>query len=845
MSPLGLACLAALVVWAWVLVATLGNVGLPFPGFRLGSCLTVSAFNQPSWAGMRAGLASGDAVLTIDGRPARSAPEALAAVRALPVGSRLAYGIDREGKRFDVVVASQRFGWPDFLASFAPAFGIGLTMIAIALAVLALGPPSAAAGATGWLSLGMGLFFVLLCDYDLAQRFHPLAYFGAILLFASASLALAISFPSLPAWAERRRWLLAAPYAVGTILFAVAGATFARLGPTPSAEVSATLIILLWPTLGLLGTLAALVVRLVRDRDARHRSQLQVLLFGMAAAFLPSLLALALPSLFTGQPFSWLLTSLSLAAWVLFPLSLAYAIVRHNLFDIRLVVKRTTTYAALTAFLIGGYFGVAAALRGLAAQLGGMDASTDWQNALATAIIAVAVVPVRNAVTRLVDGLFFRTRYNFREVVARVTTKSHTTLDVSEMKLQFMIAIDEALHPRYLYILTMLPEGGILATVGLQASWGDAPAPHLHVHQDDPLLTRFSWDAEVDYMPATGLTGLLSPLAALGPHYRIPLQVGDEVVGLVILGPKRSDEPYSVEDRELLAATRLPLATALKTAAMLDDRLFKDRMDQELQRAREVQEAMLPRELPATPGFAFAASSVPCFEASGDYYDFLPLPDGRLGIAVADVAGKGIAAALATAMAKSGLYIQAQTDPEVQPVLTALNKLIHNASKNAASKSFTTCIYAVLDPAEMKLTYACAGHPPPLHYSAAAGTITQFPILGGFPLGVRGHATYRAQDVRLAPGDVLLFYTDGVTEAQAPEDLPAGGDPEPGEPFETDRLAEVLVANHHRPAAAIHDAIKQAVEAFTHGAPPADDLTLVVVKAQPKPTAARTAELQE
>jgi sigma-B regulation protein RsbU (phosphoserine phosphatase) len=186
-------------------------------------------------------------------------------------------------------------------------------------------------------------------------------------------------------------------------------------------------------------------------------------------------------------------------------------------------------------------------------------------------------------------------------------------------------------------------------------------------------------------------------------------------------------------------------------------------------------------------------------------------------------------------MAKSGLYIQVQTDPEVQPVLAALNKLLHNVSRHAAAKSFTTCIYAVLDPRAAKLTYACAGHPPPQHFSAATGTIAQHPVVGGFPLGVRAQASYRAQELRLAPGDVLVFYSDGLTEALAPD----------GEPFETDRLGEVMLANHHRPANEIHDAIKQAVVAYTRGAPPADDLTLVVVKVLTKPTAAATADLQE
>lgn len=516
---------------------------------------------------------------------------------------------------------------------------------------------------------------------------------------------------------------------------------------------------------------------------------------------------------------------------------------RHEPIDPRFALQRLITYSALTAILAGGYLALLALVRVLASDFLGLTRPADWESLVAAAGVVVAFVPVRNVVERLAARTLFRRGYDFREVVARVTAKTHTTFDIDEMKLQFMIAIDEALRPSFIYVLTRVPDADLLATTGRQASWGDTPSPHLQVLPDDPLLTRFATDREVEYVPASGKTGMLSPLAALGPHYRVPLQVGDEVVGLVILGPKRAGGGYDGADRELLAATRLPLATALKTAAMLDDRLFKDRMEQELKRAREVQVAMLPEALPEVPGYAFAASSVPCLEASGDYYDVLDLPGDRLAITVADVAGKGIAAALATAMVKSGLYSQSQTNAEVVPMLTALNRLLHDLTRRAASKSFTTCLYAVLDVPRRVLTYSCAGHPPPIHFNARANQFSQFPLLGGFPLGVRATAAYRAQDIRLEPGDVLVFYTDGVTEAPAPADLLRGGDVEPGEPFETDRLSALVRAHHRQSALEIHGAILSELTAYTGGEPAADDVTLIVIKVLSPSTAAATGRL--
>lgn len=837
-SP-SLVTLLVIGVAAWVVlfVASLGLVGQPHPGFRATWFANVSINNEPHLPGMLAGLAAGDAVTAVDGRPVATGPEIRTAIARRQPGDVVAYDVRRDGKPRTVRVAVQRLGPLDWLMSFGVRFAVALAMMLIGAVAAFVRPENRAARANLWFCVGMGVFLAMDIDFEATWLVPPLLYYASAMFFAAAALSMALNFPDTPRWLLERPALQTAPYTVSAALMMPIGAAFAAWGHTARADAVAQGVVLAWPNLALLLGLGLFATRLRRADNPRSRAQLQVLLLGIAAAYLPMALFGNIPLLVTGHappPFVWVVTQ---ALFVVFPLAVAYAIVRHGLFDITVIIKRTTVYAVLTAFLVGGYFATAAAIRQLAAVLG-MQGASDWENALATAIIAVAFVPVRNGVAAVVDRLFFRTAYDFRAMVNRVTAKAQSTLDLDEMKAQFLGVIDEALHPRFMYILTLEPEGRSMRATGPTSVWGAAPDPDLRVFLDDPLLATGERAEEVEYVPITGLTGMLSPLAALGEHYRVPLKVGEDVVGLVVLGPKRSDEDYAAEDRELLAATRLPLATAIKTASLVEDKLFKDRVDQDLKRAREVQEAMLPRELPAIAGYEFAASSVPCYEASGDYYDFVELPDGRLGVAVADVAGKGIAAALATAMVKSGLYNQTQTDPEVLPTLTALNRMLHAVTRHAAAKSFTTCVYGVIDPAEGRLTYACAGHFPPLHWSARAGRVAEYPMTGGFPLGVRDKATYLAQDVKLAPGDVLVFYTDGVTEAQAPMDVPRGGDVEPGEQFESDRLADVVRAHADRPAAEIHAAILAAVDAFAGGAPMTDDVTLVVIKVVGTPAAA-------
>ncbi|HEY9722572.1 MAG TPA: SpoIIE family protein phosphatase [Oscillatoriaceae cyanobacterium] len=821
--------LAGLLVWLFAFATNLQQLGQPFPGFRLDDCRVIDDLNQPSWPGLKAGLRSGDTIVAVDGKHVESGREVRALIRARGAGATVHYDYTRDGKPGTVAVRLSRYGLWDFAASFLPFFLIGLVMLAIGASAAVLKPDNKAAVSNLWLSTGMGVVFVLWNDYDLTYLFPPIAYYGASFLYSSAALAMVLNFPQAPPWVSRRSWLQLVPYAIGALF--TGGLLFLyQTGGGPDWDDLATTLISAWPILVLLIAIGVFSVRLRRMRDARQRVQMKVFLLGIAFAYLPTVFFDKLPLAITGQPTLPLIVDLTYACWVFFPLSVAYAIIKHNLFDITIIIKRTTTYAALTAFLVGGYFSVAAGVRVIATWLLGSGYSSEWENVIATAMIAVAFMPVRTAIATRIDKLFSRTKYDFRQVVARVTTKAQSTLDISAMKTEFMAAIDAALHPRYIYVLSMVPQGDLLMTMGTHATWGEPPVPELKVPADDPLLLRADKGREVEYTPNTGATGQLSPLAALGPHYRLPLKVGEEVVGLVILGPKQSDEDYSGEDKQLLGATRLPLASALKTAAMVQDRLFKDRVEQELKRAREVQEAMLPRGVPQREGFEFAASSKPCLEASGDYYDFLELPDGRVGIAVADVAGKGIAAAMATAMAKSALYNQAQSDPEVLPMMGALNRLLYSVSKHSSAKSFTTCVYALLDPTDHKLTFSTAGHFAPQHYDARHDRLTEFPLGGGFPLGVREKSKYVSYDVTLAPGDVLVFFTDGVTEAQAPENLPPGGPVEPGEMFESERLSEVLLANKHKSADAIHAAILEAVDGFVQGQSHTDDVTVIVLK---------------
>lgn len=255
----------------------------------------------------------------------------------------------------------------------------------------------------------------------------------------------------------------------------------------------------------------------------------------------------------------------------------------------------------------------------------------------------------------------------------------------------------------------------------------------------------------------------------------------------------------------LIAVVALLMLLAFE---MVDRVLVRD----EIQIARQLQRDLLPKASPEIPGYAFAHSSRTANDIGGDYYQFQTLGDGRVAIVVADASGHGMAAGLLMAIANATLHIALELDPSPIAVSTLLHRAIWRTGDR---RSFLTLFYGLLDPASGELEYVCAGHPFPL-LRRASGTIEE-PALGSFPLGMREHVEPRIGRLELAPGDLLVLFSDGLFESIDRNGQAVG--------FE--RLGTALTgAGTARTA---HDGILAAFEAHVAATPLADDLTLVVV----------------
>jgi serine phosphatase RsbU (regulator of sigma subunit) len=308
-------------------------------------------------------------------------------------------------------------------------------------------------------------------------------------------------------------------------------------------------------------------------------------------------------------------------------------------------------------------------------------------------------------------------------------------------------------------------------------------------------------------------------------HASMPVYSGDQPVAIL---------NFATEDWKLLTAADLQLlstgAELLRSAlqrARLYDLSEKQRAHilHELELARKVQANLMPAKLPAVAGYELAAFWLPAQEMAGDYYGVYKLPDRRWGLVVADVSGKGASSALFMAMTYSLIRERVEKDSSPASVLAEVNRHLH---QQLADQSFVTAFYAVLDPARNRLTYANAGHHPPI-VRRRSGQLEQLPN-GSMALGVLPDTPYTEQSIHLEPGDSLVIYTDGVTDAFNPDD----------EVFDLPRL-KTSVAQEPGSASALLGRLKGDLSTWVGSTPQFDDITVLVLTRQQKP--ARKADL--
>ena len=315
---------------------------------------------------------------------------------------------------------------------------------------------------------------------------------------------------------------------------------------------------------------------------------------------------------------------------------------------------------------------------------------------------------------------------------------------------------------------------------------------------------------------------------SLDPELLLPLSLNETLIGIMSLGAKQSEEPFSRTDIRLLdsvaAQTGLALENGRLTAAITAEVAAREKHKRELEIARDVQERLFPQEYPPVSGLDYAGACRPALGVGGDYYDFILLTPSRIGIAVGDVSGKGIPAALLMATLRA--FLRGQTihrseagQTDLTHVMANLNRLVFESS---AANRYATFFYGELDAVSGVLTYVNGGHNPPMLFRQSTDGAEVVRLDAGGPvIGLMEGCVYRQGSVTLERGDVLVAYTDGVSEAMNSVD----------EEWGEERLKQAVRPNRSASARELIDRLMTSADAFVSGAPQHDDMTLIVIRA--------------
>lgn len=290
----------------------------------------------------------------------------------------------------------------------------------------------------------------------------------------------------------------------------------------------------------------------------------------------------------------------------------------------------------------------------------------------------------------------------------------------------------------------------------------------------------------------------------------------DKIIGVFQLLNKKNGM-FTQDDENFINALSIHAAIAIENARLYEHERRRLLMEKELFAAREVQMSLIPKVLPKVPKFEFAACTIPAHEVGGDLYDFINLNDKHCELVIADVAGKGLPAALLATLIKGVLFSQAMQGYSPQAHLKGSNKIVR---RNFPRKTFITAMLAVINVEKRSLTIANAGHCYPIMYHSGKETVSTLAIKG-MALNIEDDILCEERTVVLDPGDCIVLYSDGVCEAENRD----------GDFFETDRI-EAIINKHGRSSAeVIMKNILGEVEEFSKGAPQHDDITIIIVKA--------------
>jgi sigma-B regulation protein RsbU (phosphoserine phosphatase) len=674
------------------------------------------------------------------------------------------------------------------------------------------------------LSTGVGLFL-----RGFWYQTINLAVCPALLLFG-------VYFPErsrIDARARWIKWIVLGLYAAGTaalypVIYAEyygggAGALLQRIDKLAEPLING--LNLLCVILFLLLTLDKL--RTASTADARRR--LRVLTAGMSVGLGALILVfVVLPHYgITGNEarFYWV-RYLGLYVFMVAPLTLAYVVLVQRALDVRVLLRMGTRYAMAKASLFL-FQAVLLSLVGFKLLVPALRDQEPTPSAIFGSAVFLALVlamrfGIRKQMQQWLDRQFFREAYNSELMLSELSDEVRRFTETKPLLETVAQRICETLHITQIAMLlrrgeTFYLEEAIGVTPdGALVLPAQASSVRFMLNSNEPARL-YRNDPDAWYLMAG--TAERRALDLLNAELLVPLPGRNRLMGIMCLGPKRSEAAWSRTDMQVLQTVARQTGLALEVSelahSLAAEAAQRERVNREMEIAREVQERLFPQFMPDIPGGSVAGGCRAALGVGGDYYDVFPLEDGRVGLAIGDVSGKGISAALLMASLRASLRGVTLDNPrDFAMLMHKVNRLVYEAS---ASNRYATFFFAAFDPKTRRLECVNAGHNPPvvLRNGEVIRLEADGPVVGLLPF-----APYTEQEMMLEPGDLLILYTDGISEAMTHAD----------EEWGEERMIASALAVRNKSATEILGTMLADADKFTAGAPQHDDMTILVLQ---------------
>lgn len=549
-----------------------------------------------------------------------------------------------------------------------------------------------------------------------------------------------------------------------------------------------------------------------RARVPRIRQQVGAIGIGLTLCLILYALSTLLPAIFGMRVAYTLRSSLVAAALAVGTASIAYSMVRYKFLDARLLARRGILYALASAVMIGIYLLLVEQVNRLVTSITRIDTRVVEPVFLIVALVLFQ--PILSRLELALDRIFLRDPGDYRNVLRQLGRDLLGTLELETLLTRSTHTIAEAMLLRSTRIVAISRE-----RVLIHSSSGQG-ADAAECEQLRTLLLRLP--------PGEGTLRVTEAFDGLGESDQsllvnrfdtsllLQLRSGGEVVGALMLGPRVTGTEFTSEDVLLLESLANQMAVSLQNALLVREREQAARLEEELRLAQQIQRSFLMTEFPPLPQFDVHAVALPSKQVGGDFYDLVPTGDGGFVFAIADVAGKGVPAALLSSMLQASLRTQAASITSVAEILRNINALVYRGTQ---IHQFATFFLARVNGHQLEVTFSNAGHnfPVVLRADGTQRTLER----GGTVLGILESIQLEEDRVLLAAGDRLVLYTDGLTEAEGPD----------GTLFGEERLYALLASlPSHLSAREMADRILEEQRRFTGGAEASDDTTLMVLR---------------